>query len=79
MHAKSQSCQTLCNPIDSSLPDFSVHFPDKHTVMGCHALLQGIFPTQGLNPPLLCLLYWQVGSLPQAPLGKPKKEFRVKI
>ena len=23
--------------------------------MGCHALLQGIFPTQGLNPRLLCL------------------------
>ena len=25
--------------------------------MGCHALLQGIFPTQGLNPHLLCLLH----------------------
>ena len=32
-----------------------------------HALLQGIFPTQGLNPPLLCLLHWQVGSLPLMP------------
>ena len=29
--------------------------------MGCHALLQGIFQTQGLN---LNLLYWQAGSLP---------------
>ena len=28
--------------------------------MGCHALLQGIFPTQGSNPGLLCLLPWQV-------------------
>ena len=28
--------------------------------------LQGIFPTQELNPRLLCLLHWQVGSLPLA-------------
>ena len=38
---------------------------------GLHALLQGIFPTQGLNPCLLHLLHWQVGSLPLTPLGKP--------
>ena len=31
--------------------------------MGCHALLQGIFPTQGLNPYPLHLLHWQDGSL----------------
>ena len=31
--------------------------------MDCHALLQGIFPTKGLNPHLLCLLHWQAGSL----------------
>ena len=36
--------------------------------MGCHALLQGIFPTQGLNPHLL---HWQAGSLPLALPGKP--------
>ena len=35
--------------------------------MGFHALLQGIFPTQGLNLCLLCLLHWQMGSLPPAP------------
>ena len=35
--------------------------------MGCHALLQGIFPTQGSNR----LLHWQAGSLSLAPLGKP--------
>ena len=35
--------------------------------MGCHALLQGIFPTQGWNLSLLCLLHWQSGSLPLAP------------
>ena len=30
----------------------------------------GIFPTQGLNLPLLHLLHWQVDSLPLAPPGK---------
>ena len=38
--------------------------------MGCYSLLQGVFPTQGLNPHLLCLLHWQVGSLPLAPPEK---------
>ena len=33
--------------------------PGKHTGVDCHALLQGIFPTQGSNPHLLCLLHWQ--------------------
>ena len=38
--------------MDSSPPGFSVHgdSPGKNTGVGCHALLQGIFPTQGLNP-----------------------------
>jgi len=36
----------------------------KNTGLGCHFLLQGIFPTQGLNLHLLCLLLWQAGSLP---------------
>ena len=31
----------------------------------------GDLPDPGSNPPLLHLLYWQVGSLPLAPLGKP--------
>ena len=35
--------------------------------MGCHVLLQGIFPTQGLNPSLLGLLHYQVGSLQLVP------------
>ena len=37
--------------------------------MGCHFLLQGIFLTQELNLPLLCLLYWQADSLPLHHLG----------
>ena len=39
--------------------------------VGCHALLQGIFPTQGSNLRLLRLLHWQAGSLPPALPGKP--------
>ena len=39
--------------------------------MGYHALLQGIFLTQGSNPCLLSCLHWQAGSLPTAPPGKP--------
>ena len=41
----------------------------KNTGVGSHFLLQGIFLTQGLNLRLLCLLYWQAGSLPLAPPG----------
>ena len=50
-----QLCLTLCDPIDCSLPGSSVHggFPTKNTGVGCHALLQEIFPTQGPNPSLL--------------------------
>ena len=51
--------------------------PDKGIGVGCQFLLQGIFLTQGLNPRPLCLLYWQVGSLPLAPPGKPIKSLRV--
>ena len=45
--------------------------PGKNTGVGCHALLLGIFPTQGLNLHLLCLLHWWAGSLPLPPPGKP--------
>ena len=50
-----QSCQTLRDPMDCSPPGSSVHgdSPGKNTEVGCHALLQGIFPTQGSNPDLL--------------------------
>ena len=47
-----------CNPVDCSPPWDS---PDKNTGVGCHSLLQRIFPTRGSNP---CLLRWQADSLP---------------
>ena len=49
--------------------------PGKNIGVGCHALLQGIFPTQGWNPHLLWLLHWQVGSLPLEQSGKPPHLF----
>ena len=50
-----QFCPIPCDPMDCSLSGSSVHgdFLGKKTGVGCHALLQGIFPTQGLNPGLL--------------------------
>ena len=36
--------------------------PGKNTGMGCHALIQEIFPSQRLNLHLSCLLHWKVGS-----------------
>ena len=39
--------------------------------MGCQALLQGIFPTQGWNPHLSVSPALQAGSLPLASPGKP--------
>ena len=64
----SQSCPSLCNPMDCSLPGSSVcgDSPGKDTGVGCHVLLQGIFSTQELNQwPAL-----QVASLPAELPGK---------
>ena len=49
-----QLCPTLWDPMHCNPPASSVHgdSPGKSIGMGCHALLQGIFPTQGLNPGL---------------------------
>ena len=44
----------------------------KNTGVDCHALLQGIFPTQGLTLLLLCLLHWQMGALLLLPSGKTR-------
>ena len=40
------------------------NFPGKNTGVGCHFLLQGIFPTQGSNPCLLGVMHWQADSFP---------------
>ena len=68
-----QLCMTLCNPMKCSLPGSSIHgvSPGKNTEMGCHALLQGVFPNQGSNgSPAL-----QVDSVLTKPPGKPISKY----
>ena len=75
-----QSCPTLCDPMDCSLPGSSVHgdSPRKNTGVGCHALLQGIFPTRGSNPRLLhcksILYHLSHQESCQCKLGSPQKD-----
>ena len=66
-----QLCPTLCNPMVCSLPGSSVHrdSPGKNTGVGCHALLQGVFPNPRVEPKSPTL---QADSLPSEPLRKPK-------
>ena len=57
-----QLCPALCDPVDRGPPDSSVHGI-------LQARILEIFPTQELNPHVLCLLHWQAGSLPLSHLG----------
>ena len=77
MHANSlQSRPPLCDPVDRSPPGSSVHgrnpAPGRNTGVGCHALLQGIFLTQGLNLSLLRLLHRPASTLLLASPRKPQ-------
>ena len=69
-----QLCLTLCDPMDCSLPGSFVHgdSPGQNTGVGCHALLQGIFLTQGSNPglPYCRLILYQLSY--QTKLGGSK-------
>ena len=70
---------------DSSQPHvahqapLSMELSSKNTGVGFHCLLQGIFPTQGLNPSLLRVLHWPVVSLPLCHLGGPTCYIPIKI
>ena len=51
----------VAQSLSDSLQSHGMYSPGKCTGVGCCALLQGIFPTQGLNPGFLhCrqILYW---------------------
>ena len=60
-----QSCPILCNSMVCS----PWNFPGQNTGVGSFSLLQGIFPTQGLNP---TLPHCRQVLLPAEPEGKPK-------
>ena len=69
-----QSCLTLCGPMDCSPPGSSVRGTLQARILEWVAISysRGILPTWESN---LCLLYaqhWQVGSLPPVPPGKPQ-------
>ena len=73
---------TVCDPMGCSLIGSSVHgisqmrilaFPSENTGVGCHFLVQGIFPTQGSNPHLL---NWQEESLLLSHEGSPKNRIQ---
>ena len=69
-HAKSlQSCPTLCDPVDCSPPESSVH-----GILQARILEWVTLPSKGSNLGLLRLLHWQVDSSPLAPPGKPTWE-----
>ena len=82
VHAKSlQSCLTLCDAMDYSLPSSSVCGIFQARILKWVAMpsSRGIFPTQGLNPSLFCLLHWQACSLPLVPPGKPHKRYKTNL
>ena len=61
-------CVCVCSVVSDSLQPHGLwsarllcpwDSPGKSTEMGCHFLLQGVFPTQGSCLPFLLLLHWQ--------------------
>ena len=68
-----QSCPTLCDPILKPTRLLCPwDFPGKDTGVGCHFLLQGIFPTQGSN---LGLLHCRQILYPLSYQGSPRKQY----
>ena len=68
-----QSGLTLRDSIEHNPPRLLCPWdsPGQNTGVACHALLQGIFLTQGSNPWFLGLLHWRAGCLALAAPGKP--------
>ena len=72
VHARSlQSCPALWDPMTiARQAPLSMGFSRQVHWRRLLCPPAGIFPSQGSNPRLLCLLPWQAGSLPLAPPGK---------
>ena len=64
--------RSLCDPVTVACQaPLSMVFSRQEYWSGLPCPPPGDLP-QGLNMHLLCLLHWQMGSLPLAPPGKPK-------
>ena len=69
---RSVSCMLACSVVSDSLRPHGLYptsllcpwdSPGKNTGVGCHSLLQGVFPTQGSNPGHLWhILCWHMDS-----------------
>ena len=69
-----QACPTFGDPMDCSpLAPLPLEFSRQEYCSGLPFPSPGILPPQGSRLHLLCLLYWQVDSLPLAPPGKLKE------
>ena len=68
-----QLCSTLCDPMNYSPLGSSVHGNLQAGILERVAMpsSRGSSWPRDRTPHLLCLLHWQEGSLPLAPLGKP--------
>ena len=69
-----QSCLTLCDPVDHSLPGSSVHGILQARILEWIAMpssRRSSWPRDWTHFSYVCLLHWQVGSLPPVPPGKP--------
>ena len=66
-----QLCPTLCDPMDRSPRGSYVHRILQARMLVGSSPPPRDLPDPGIEPTSLCLLHWQVGSLPLAPPGKP--------
>ena len=68
-----QSPPSLCDPMDYNPPSSSVHGIFQARILEWVAISysRDIFPSQGWNSCLQCLLHLQADTLPAEPLGKP--------
>ena len=72
-HAKLlQSCLSLCDSMDHSLPGSSVYGILQARILEWVAMPSSSGPSWPRDEScVLCLLFWQMGSLPLAPPAKP--------
>ena len=72
MSLVTQSCSTLCNPMDCSPPCSSIHGLLQARILEWVAIPSpGDLPNPGIKPGSLESPEPQAGSLPSEPLGKP--------